>query len=216
MPSRPYELGRRAAAMDERRARIIASAHKELLGGRRFTLDAVAERAAVSRMTVYALFGDRDALLEAVYDDLAASGGLLRIPDAFAASDRATALETLVTIFCHFYTVHRSVIRRLHALEVVGTGDPGGLGARNARRRHILGALLHRSGVDDERLLDTLQALTGFAFIDELAGPERKPDDVAGEVANLVRLAVADRMPGGSTDRHTGQISESETVSETV
>src|ERR1700730_10328345 len=182
MPSRPYQLGRRAAAMDERRARIVAAAREELLSARRFTLDGVAERARVSRVTVYALFGDRDALLEAVYDDLAASGGLLRIPESFAFSDSATALETLVTIFCNFYSVYRALIRRLHALAALGAGELAGHSARNARRRNILGAMLHRSGVDDERLLDTLQALTSFAFIDELAGPDRVPDDVADEV----------------------------------
>jgi AcrR family transcriptional regulator len=212
MPSRPYQLGRRAAAMNERRARIVAAAREELLSERRFTLDAVAERAGVSRVTLYALFGDRDTLLEAVYDDLAASGGLLGIPGAFAFSDYAIALETLVTIFCHFYSVHRALIRRLHALAAVGAGDLAGHSARNARRRNILAALLHRSGVDDDRLLDTLQALTSFAFIDELAGPERTPDDVADEVANLVGLAVADRVPGGSKGRPAGQVPRSETT----
>jgi AcrR family transcriptional regulator len=196
--------------MDERRARIVAAAREELLSERRFTLDAVAERAGVSRVTLYALCGDRDALLEAVYDDLAASGGLLRIRDAFAFSDNASALETLVTIFCHFYSVHRSLIRRLHALGAVGAGELAGHAARNARRRNILAALLHRSGVDDERLLDTLQALTSFAFIDELAGPDRVPDDVADEVAKLVGLAVADRVPGRSTGRPAGPVPGSE------
>src|SRR5580700_8990671 len=75
MPSRPYELKRRAASMEERRGRIVAAAREELISGGRFTLEAVAERAKVSRVTLYAQFGDRDALLEAVYDDLAASGG---------------------------------------------------------------------------------------------------------------------------------------------
>jgi AcrR family transcriptional regulator len=185
-PRHPYQLGRRATARDERRGRIVAAAREELLSERRFTLEAVAERAAVSRVTVYAQFGDRDALLEAVYDDLAASGGLLRIPDVFATSDPAVALEALVSIFCRFYTVHRAVIRRLHALSVVSSGELAGRGDRNARRRHILGVLLKRSGMDDQRLLDALQALTSFAFVDELAGRDRSPDEVAGQVAALV------------------------------
>ena len=54
MTPRPYDLGLRARAMDERRARIIAAARQELLASPRFTLEAVAERAAVSRVTVYA------------------------------------------------------------------------------------------------------------------------------------------------------------------
>jgi AcrR family transcriptional regulator len=177
--------------MDERRTRIVAAAREELLSERRFTLEGVAGRAQVSRVTVYAQFGDRDTLLEAVYDDLAASGGLLRIPEVFAAPDPAAALETLVQIFCHFYTAHRVVIQRLRALAVMSTGELSGHGARNARRRHIIGALLQRSGAADDRLLDTLQALTSFAFVDELAGRDRSPDEVAGQVAALVAVAVA-------------------------
>ena len=80
--------------MDERRTRIVAAAREELLSERRFTLEGVAGRAQGSRVTVYAQFGDRDTLLEAVYDDLAASGGLLRIPEAFATSCRSSATST--------------------------------------------------------------------------------------------------------------------------
>jgi AcrR family transcriptional regulator len=193
MSSRPYHLGRRAAAMDERRARIIAAAREELLTAPRFTLEAVAERSGVSRVTVYTQFGDRDTLLEAVYDDLAASGGLDRIPEAFAASDQAAALDITVDVFCHFYTVHREVIRRLQALRAVGAGEFSGQSDRNERRRQLLSALLTRSGVDDAQLVNTLQALTGFAFVDELAGEERTPDDVAGDVRKLVSSAIAAR-----------------------
>jgi AcrR family transcriptional regulator len=188
---RPYQLGRRAVARDERRARIVRAAREELLSGRRFTLEAVAERAQVSRVTVYAQFGDRDALLEAVYDDLAASGGLLRIPEVFAASDTTKALDTMVGVFCHFYTVHRAVIRRLHALSAIDSMDLSSHGARDARRRDIISALLRRSGVADDRLGDMLQALTSFAFVDELAGRKRSPDEVAGQVAALVAAAIA-------------------------
>jgi AcrR family transcriptional regulator len=179
--------------MDERRARIIAAAREELLTAPRFTLEAVAERSGVSRVTVYTQFGDRDTLLEAVYDDLAASGGLDRIPEAFAASDQAAALDITVDVFCHFYTVHREVIRRLQALRAVGAGEFSGQSDRNERRRQLLSALLTRSGVDDAQLVNTLQALTGFAFVDELAGEERTPDDVAGDVRKLVSSAIAAR-----------------------
>jgi AcrR family transcriptional regulator len=193
MTPRPYDLGRRAQAMDERRARIIAAARQELLTSPRFTLEAVAERAAVSRVTVYAQFGDRHSLLEAIYDDLGVSGGLDRIPEAFATSDLAAALQVIVEVFCHFYAVHRDVIRRLNALRVLSIGEFAGQGARNERRRQILGTLLGRSGLDDGSLVDALQALTSFAFVDELAGPERTPDDVFDEVMKLVSSAIAER-----------------------
>jgi AcrR family transcriptional regulator len=191
MPSRPYELKRRATSMEERRGRIVAAAREALISGPRFTLEAVAERAGVSRVTLYAQFGDRDALLEAVYDDLAASGGLQRIPEAFSTEAPLDGLEVLATIFCHFYSMHREVLRRLRALSVLSDDDRSTHESRNARRHHIIGALLGRAGIDDLRLNDTLQALTSFAFVDELAGTDRTPADVACEVAALVLLAVA-------------------------
>ena len=43
----------------------------------------------------------------------------------------------------------------------------------------------------DERLVDMLQALTSFAFVDELARRGRSPDDAAGQVSALVAAAVA-------------------------
>ncbi len=152
-------------------------------------------------MTVYAQFGDRDALLEAVYDDLAASGGLQRIPDVFATEGLADGLEVLATVFCHFYSVHRDVLRRLGALSVLSDDDHTRHESRNARRHQIIVALLGRAGLDDQRLNDTLQALTSFAFVDELAGAERTPDDVAGEVLALAVLAVEATQQRGSRSR---------------
>jgi AcrR family transcriptional regulator len=187
--------------MEERRARIVAAAIEELISGRRFTLEAVAKRAGVSRVTVYAQFGDRDALLEAVYDDLAASGGLQRIPEVFATEDLVEGLEVLATVFCHFYSVHRDVLRRLGALSVLSDDNHSTHESRNARRRQIIGALLGRAGIDDKGLHDTLQALTSFAFVDELAGAERSPDDVAAEVQALLVLAVQATQPQGSRGR---------------
>jgi AcrR family transcriptional regulator len=177
--------------MDRRRGRVVVAAREELVSGRRFSLEAVAERAGVSRVTVYAQFGDRDALLEAVYDDLAASGGLQHLPEAFMTVDDAAALDSFVRIFCRFYAVHRGVIRRLHAISVVRTVDESTTRDRNPRRRLGLRVLLNRMGVDDDRVLQTLQALTSFAFVDELAGPGRTPDDVASEVSALVAHVVA-------------------------
>jgi len=88
---RPYRSPRRAAAATKTRARLLAAAAAILgapagIGG--FSLEEVARKAGVTRLTVYNRFGSRRALLEAVFDERAARGGLHRLAEAMAASDR--------------------------------------------------------------------------------------------------------------------------------
>src|ERR687885_2690162 len=65
--SRTYELKKRAERQEETRRRIVAAAvelHTKL-GPARATVQAIAEKAGVTRPTVYAHFPDARSLLEA-------------------------------------------------------------------------------------------------------------------------------------------------------
>src|SRR5207245_1460576 len=68
MSPRPYRLGRRQPAAQRTRARVLRAA-RELLtaraGAEPFSVDAVARRAGVARMTVYHQFGSRRGSLAA-------------------------------------------------------------------------------------------------------------------------------------------------------
>src|SRR2546430_11163673 len=79
MSPRPYRLGRRQPAAQRTRARVLRAA-RELLtaraGAEPFSVDAVARRAGVARMTVYHQFGSRRGLLEALFDSFAVGGEL--------------------------------------------------------------------------------------------------------------------------------------------
>src|SRR5215213_6924210 len=65
--SRTYELKRRAERQEETRRRIVAAAVElhTTLGPARTTVQAVAEKAGVTRPTVYAHFPDARSLFEA-------------------------------------------------------------------------------------------------------------------------------------------------------
>src|SRR5215831_5930300 len=106
MSPRRYRSAVREAAANATHARIIAAA-RTLLGAPKgitgFSLDAVARKARITRLTVYNQFGSRRALLEAVFDDMAARGGLHRIPGAMASADAHAALRQIVAIFCDFW-----------------------------------------------------------------------------------------------------------------
>src|SRR2546427_12681953 len=86
MSPRPYRLGRRQPAAQRTRARVLRAA-RELLtaraGAEPFSVDAVARRAGVARMTVYHRFGSRRGLVEGLFDSFAAGGEL---PGGLAAA----------------------------------------------------------------------------------------------------------------------------------
>src|SRR5262249_58565582 len=84
---RAYNSPRRIVAATQTRERIVAAA-AAILGTAEgisgFSLQAVADKAGVTRLTVYNQFGSRKALLEAVFDDMAVRGRLHPLPRALA------------------------------------------------------------------------------------------------------------------------------------
>src|ERR1700758_5018624 len=105
MSSRPYRSKVRTEAAGETRARIVAAA-AELLGTTPyvpFSLESVAKKAGVTRLTVYNQFGGRRALLEAVFDQTAATAGLDRLGEVMAMPDPHRSLALIVDRFCAFW-----------------------------------------------------------------------------------------------------------------
>jgi AcrR family transcriptional regulator len=200
MSPRPYRLGQRQATSEQTRARILAAAHQLLAaagGIAAFTVEAVARHADVSRMTVYYQFGSKAGLLEALFDQLATTGGL---PQGAAAAvgqpDPLDALAGYVAAFGRFWAAERLVLRRLRSLAALDPELAQGVRARDARRRKglelLAGRLADRYGQPPPQALGeavvVLHMLTSFETFDALAGPDRSPQDVAPLVH---RLAVA-------------------------
>src|ERR1700759_3990693 len=94
---------------------LLKAATATLAAGQIVSLDSVAKKAGVTRITVYNQFGSRRALLEAVFDNMAAHGGLHRMGEAMANRDPEAALQQIVAIFCDFWSIHRGALWRLHA-----------------------------------------------------------------------------------------------------
>ena len=202
MTPRPYRLGRRQAAVDGTRARILKAAHALLVARHRaFSIEAVARRARVTRVTVYQRFGSRSKLLEALFDDLARQGGMWDLADAFRQADPQAALARFVAIFARFWTAHRPIHRRLLALAALDQGLERTLRARQEWRRQglrvIVGRLRERSGpaaAATEETIDALFALTAFETFDLLAGPTRTPAAVAPIVLRIARAVLAEPL----------------------
>jgi len=192
MSPRPYRLGQRQVAADETRSRILKAAREQLQTEASFSIDAVARRADVARMTVYYQFSSRRGLLEALFDDLAARGGIPQLPSAFQERDAMVALDRLIEIFAHFWTSARVVHRRLRAIAVLDPELLQALVDRNELRRRGLRVILSRTpgiagsqAIDD--LVNLLFVLSSFESFDMLAGSDRTPD----EVVPMVKQAAA-------------------------
>src|SRR5213083_3430760 len=202
MSPRPYRLGRRQGAIEKTRKRVLRAARDLLAvrgGADRFSIDAVARRAGVARMTVYHQFGSRRGLLEALFDSFVAGGELpATLAAAFQRPDPLETLADVVAAFARFWDAGRPWIRRVRALGVLDPELGEAVEARNARRREVVRVLVERLGqrygrpapearAQAEELLYTL---TSFETLDSLAGPRRKLPEVAGEVLFLARAAV--------------------------
>ena len=201
MSPRPYRLGRRAEAGEEIRGRVLFAARKILLGpegARAFSIDAVAHEAGVSRMTVYYRFESRRGLLEAVFDDLAASGRIENLRDAFRTKDPLEALSEFIQVFVGFWTSGRVLLRRLHGLAAVDPELEKALRHRAERRRKGLTVLVQRiaeerglpASASREDVVDLLFAITAFETFDALARGKRRPEEVARLIQGLARAVV--------------------------
>jgi AcrR family transcriptional regulator len=202
MTPRPYRMARRRETTHENRQRIINAA-RELLASSdqaaRFSLEAVARRAGVARMTVYYQFGSLRGLLEGLCNSLAITGGMTHLADAFRHVDAVEALDQFIAVFMGFWESDRSVMRGLRALATLDPDFAAVLEERSGWRRKglqvLLGRLAKQTGRPKPRdmndMIDLLYTLTDFPIYDSLAGRSRKLEQVTKMVQRLVRQALA-------------------------
>jgi AcrR family transcriptional regulator len=188
--SRRYRSAVRAAAADEKRARVVAAGEALLNaghGGAAFSLDAVARRAGVTRLTVYHQFKSKRGLLEAIFDETARRGGLHELQGVLEEPDLRRALERYVAIFCRFWAMHARLFPKLGAVARLDPAIAKSLGQRVERRRHVLQTLIGRAPIraDVQRLVDVLFAVTGFEMFDILSVNGRDPAAVQAIMQQL-------------------------------
>jgi AcrR family transcriptional regulator len=198
---RAYRLGLREEASEQTRSRILAAARELLIapsGFSSFSMEAVARRADVARMTVYHQFGSKIGLLEAICDSLAASGGMEQMASAFSRPDPWEALDEYIAVFGRFWQSDRLLTRRLRGLAALDPEFEQVIRTRDERRRQGLRVLVARLGEQhgqpkppaSDRVIDVLYTLIAFEFFDTLAGPTRSLEDVAPTIARLARAAL--------------------------
>ena len=205
MSRRSYVSVARAEAAAEKRERVIQAAARFLReedGITAFSLDAVAKAADVTRLTVYNQFGSRRGLLEAVFDDIARRGQLVRLNDAMAEPDPWKGLDLLIAVFCDFWGSDPAVAR-LHDAMATDPEFAQVLLERNERRRRSIEELVARIAGEEMQpttrrdAVDLIFALTSCAMFRTLAGA-RPVAAVRAILTEAVRAATARIKPANS------------------
>jgi AcrR family transcriptional regulator len=201
MSPRPYQLGQRQAGSSQTRSRVLMAARVLLMESTSFSgfsIEAVARRADVARMTIYHQFGSKIGLLEALCDSLAVTGDMEQLASAFRQPDPREGLDEYIHIFGHFWEADRPVTRRLRGLATLDPDFEQVIRARDERRRNGLRVLVQRimgerGHPDPEALnemVNVLCALLSFEYFEALAGPTRRLEDVAPLICRLAHAAL--------------------------
>lgn len=201
MNTRPYRLGRRKQTSAQTRQRILTAARGLLASPRglsAFTIDAVAKRAGVARMTIYHQFGSKSGLLEALCDTLAVRGGIQQMGNVYREADPLAAMDQFFAVFAGFWDSDRLVIRRLNSLGALDPVLERVLRGRAERRRQHASALvgrltetLGRPALESfHEAVAILQTLSSFETFDCLAGAKRSPLAVVPLMQRLARAAL--------------------------
>ena len=201
MSPRAYRMETREAAAAQNRDKILSAARDLLVSEdfSEFTMDAVARKADVSRLTVYYQFESKVGLLEALYDFIAKRGHMERLPEIFRqGNDPLRTLTDFMKVFADFWASDRNVIRRLHALAAIDAQIALGIHARNERRRNGLRVIVERycrsypplTALQAPVAVDTLHMLTSFETFDALAGSGRAFEEVVDIIRKMAYRAI--------------------------
>jgi AcrR family transcriptional regulator len=173
VPARAYTTRRRPERTERTRERIIGAVH-ELLGEGTFhesTVEQVAERAGVSRATLYQHFNSRLELVDAICDTLAVNPALLAIREAVALPDTHEALQQLFANTVRFWSSEDGVLSQLYGVVAVDPAAQAFVDRQYDDRRGELERLarrLKRKGLSERSALATLMLLTSYDTFREL------------------------------------------------
>ncbi|HEY7177765.1 MAG TPA: helix-turn-helix domain-containing protein [Gaiella sp.] len=179
MPAaRAYRARQRTSRSEQTRERILAAV-RELLSEGSFhesAVEQVAERAGVSRATLYQHFRSRLDLVDGICDSLAANPALQKLRRAVELPDPEAALVETIALSIRFWSTEDPVLGPLYGVEAIDPAardlverqrtDRRGELRRLARHLHTSDRL--RAGVGERRAADLLMVLTSYETFREL------------------------------------------------
>jgi AcrR family transcriptional regulator len=198
---RRYASETREASSRATRRRIVLGALdliKAEGGLSDFTMELVAKRSGVSRMTVYYQFHARADLLDALFDELVERGHLVAgIEGALEETDALMVVDRLVDAFCTLWSAEPLAMRRLRSLAAVDPSLEADLRVRDDRRRLAVRMTVDRlaaAGVVEtataQESIEALNALLSFEVWDILGGRDGRVDEARSRVHALVNALI--------------------------
>jgi AcrR family transcriptional regulator len=207
MAKRRYRQRKRAEQVGLTRQRIIDATRGVLLDSPfvAINLEAVARRAGVARSTIYAIFGSRLGLFEAVAADLRERGGFGAIQAAFDLPDARDILRQSLAAAVHLY---RNEGRLWRALELQAVIDPDAATLTTHTNHDRIGGMRYlaelldqqghlRAGVSVTEVGHVLALLSDLVVYDRLSVALRlTPDQL---LAQLLLLTASFLRPDEAT-----------------
>ena len=177
--TRTYEQRARAEEAERTRMRIIEAVFERLreAPAERVSIDRIARMAGVARSTVYAIFGSRSGLFDAVARELADRSGYARLVDAKHQPDARDHLRVGFRAASGMFAANRDIYRALRSMAQLDEGAVGDAVRRTDEERAAgmarLAGRLAEQGVLREDLSrkdaeDILWMLSSFESFDEL------------------------------------------------
>jgi AcrR family transcriptional regulator len=158
-----YRVRGRNKRSQQTRERIM-SAVRELLEEGSFhesTVEEVADRAGVSRATLYQHFRSRLELVDAICDSFAVNPALLAIRDA-------TDLDEAIVNTVRFWASEDAILGQLYEAAAIDPAAKDFVTRQREDRRGEMERLLRGLGLRDKRSLALLMALTSYETFSEL------------------------------------------------
>jgi AcrR family transcriptional regulator len=179
MTVRHYEQRARADEAKRTRRRIIEAVFGRLrtTPAEPIAVDAVARSAGVARSTVYAIFGSRAGLFDAVGRELAARSGYETLVDAKHQPNARDHLRAGFDAACRMFATNRDIYRALRSMAQLDEDSVGGVVRRMDEERgagiarlaaRLAGQGLLREGVGVEDAAHVLWMLSSFESFDSL------------------------------------------------
>jgi AcrR family transcriptional regulator len=195
MKTRGYRPPRRSTRGDATRRKIMKAVHDLLAEGafHEATVEEVADRAGVSRATVYLHFRSRLDMIDAICDAFADNEALQRAKGAIEEPDLTKAAEAAIENSVRFWASEDAVFAELYGVVAVDPAAQAFVERQRADRRRHMERLAHRLHAGQRlqrRALAQLMLLTSYETYRELRAEGLNQRDIIAALQESAGLLL--------------------------